>query len=330
MLRAFAQHLGVRVQQGSLKKVALRETDGSIEALHLDDGNALKADLFLDCTGPQALLHTRLDTARDDWSRWLPCDRLLLAEGPSPTASSPLDKVIATATGWRWTVTTPGAALHGIAYASTFSSDEAAAETLHTATGALPNGAPITIAAGTRPRPWLRNCVAIGDAATTLEPLEWTNLHLAHSAIDRLITMLPGRIWSPVEAADYNRQALAEAGRVRDFVALHYAVARRDEPFWRACAAVEPPASLAHLLTLFRERGRLPFYEEETFARSSWLAVLFGQGVLPRRADPLTQAVPREEVFRSMEACQAAIARSLPSLPTHAAYLGAQMRQLET
>ena len=30
------------------------------------------------------------------------------------------------------------------------------------------DGAPVAIAAGTRPQPWLRNCVAIGDAATAL------------------------------------------------------------------------------------------------------------------------------------------------------------------
>jgi tryptophan halogenase len=329
MLRAFAQHIGVRVRQGALKDVTLRSADGFIEALHLDDGSLLHAELFLDCSGPRALLHSALDIARDDWSRWLPCDRLLFAEGPPPMAPSPLDTVTATATGWRWSTATPAAALHGIAYASTYSSDAAAAEALHAATGALPSSAAVTIAPGARPRPWLRNCVAIGDAAVTLEPLEWTNLHLAHSAIDRLITMLPGRLWSPVEAADYNRQALAEAGRVRDFAALHYAVARRDDPFWHARAAVEPPASLAHSLALFRERGRLPFHEEETFARDSWLAVLFGQGVLPRRADPLTRAVPREEVLQAMEARRTAIERTLPSLPTHAAYLGAQMRQLD-
>ena len=329
MLRAFSQHIGVRVQHGALEKVELRGADGFIDALHLDDGNTLRAELFLDCTGPEALLHAALDTARDDWSHWLPCDRLIFAEGPPPAGPPLLDTVTATATGWRWTTATPAAALHGIAYASSYSSDEAAAETLHAATGALADSAPVTIAPGARPQPWLRNCVAIGDAAVTLEPLEWTNLHLAHSAIDRLITMLPARDWSPVESADYNRQALAEAGRVRDFAALHYAVARRDEPFWRARAAVEPPASLAHSLTLFRERGRLPFHEEETFARDSWLAVLFGQGVLPRRADPLTESVPREEVRRAMEARQAAIARTLPTLPTHAAYLGAQIRQLD-
>jgi len=327
MLRAFAQHVGVQVRHGAIGKVALRGADGFIEKLHLDDGSELKAELFLDCTGPDGLLHAELGSAREDWSRWLPCDRLLFAKGPPPETIPPLDTVTATATGWRWSAATPATASHGIAYASAYGSEDAAAETLRSASGATPDAA-VAIAPGARSEPWLRNCVAIGDAAVTLEPLEWTNLHLAHSAIDRLIAMLPGREWAPVEAADYNRQAIAEAGRARDFVALHYAAARRDKPFWRAVAAVEPPASLAHSLALFRERGRLPFHEEETFARDSWLAVLFGQGVLPRRADPLTQAIPPQEARRAMEMLQAAIVQALPSLPTHTAFLGAQMRQL--
>jgi tryptophan halogenase len=77
---------------------------------------------------------------------------------------------------------------------------------------------------------------------------------------------------------------------------MHYVTARRSESFWKEAAAVEPPPSLGHTLSLFAERGRLPYYEEDTFARDSWLAVLFGQGFLPRRIDPLTDSVTPEQV----------------------------------
>ena len=146
----------------------------------------------------------------------------------------------------------------------------------------------------------MRNCVAIGDAAVMVEPLEWTNLHLAHSQIDRLVSMLPDTGFAPVELAEYNRQCNAEADRVRDFLCMHYITARRVEPFWKDSSAIEPPPSLAHSLSLFAERGRLPYYEEETFARDSWLAVLLGQGVLPRRIDPLTDSATPEQVERAL------------------------------
>ena len=109
---------------------------------------------------------------------------------------------------------------------------------------------------------------------------------------------------------------------------MHYRTARRDDPLWRTLAATAPPASLAHTLAQFAERGRLPFHEEETFARDNWAAVLIGQGFLPRRIDPLVSAVPAAAVRAAMARQTAAIAAALPNVPTHAAYLTAQTRHL--
>ncbi len=326
MLRAFALHVGVREESRPIAGTRLR-ADGFIEALALGDGGEQRADLFVDATGPGATLRAALDDRRDDWRRWLPCDRVLFAHGPAPADPPPLDRVTALGAGWRWSASSPARTSHGLAYPTAQVTDAKAARQLRVATGIEPGEAPVAVAAGTRPKPWLRNCVAIGDAATVMEPLEWCNLHLAHSAIDRLVAMLPDRDCAAVEIADYNRQTLAEAERVRDFLALHYLAASRDEPFWREQRRVEPPASLAHTLALFRERGRLPFYEEETFARDSWLAVLIGQGVFPARVDPLVGATPIGEVRLAMAAMRAAIAAALPSVPTHAAFLSAQLRQ---
>ena len=89
-----------------------------------------------------------------------------------------------------------------------------------------PPGRRSTIRAGRRAQPWLRNCVAVGDAAVAMEPLEWGNLHLAHSAIDRIVSMMPDRDCGAVELWDYNRQSAAEADRMRDFLVLHYVAAR--------------------------------------------------------------------------------------------------------
>ncbi|MBV9884054.1 MAG: tryptophan 7-halogenase, partial [Sphingomonadaceae bacterium] len=192
---------------------------------------------------------------------------------------------------------------------------------------AAPSGPPAGIRAGCRPQPWLRNCVAIGDAAAAMEPLEWGNLHLAHSAIDRIVSMMPDRDCGAVELWDYNRQSVAEADRMRDFLVLHYVASRRPEPFWQAAAAAEPPASLAHTLTLFRSRGRLPIYEEETFSRDSWLAVLLGQGVIPERIDPLVETLPAAQADQAMARLRETISALVPTLPTQSDYLRNLSRQ---
>lgn len=295
MMRAYAQHLGVSERRGEIGNVQLR-SGGFIEAVTLDDGSRLTADLFVDCTGPDALLRSKVGGHFEDWSEWLPCDRIAFGEAPPVPDAIALDRVSASVDGWRWTASSAASSLSGHVYSSAHASDEETGELIE-----LRQGRWRDMFAG--------NCVAIGDAAVSVEPLEWTNLHLAHSQIDRLIAMMPGRDCAPVELAEFNRQCAQEADRVRDFLCLHYVCSQRPEPFWKDAAAISPPPSLGHTLSLFRERGRLPFHEEETFTRDSWLAVLLGQGVRPRRVDPMTDLVPPEEAERAM----ASIAQSAQS-----------------
>jgi tryptophan halogenase len=268
------------------------------------DGVAIAGDLFVDCTGPAALLRSRLDSRFADWSRWLPCDRIACAEGPPDPAVELLDRSDAVHCGWRWSASSAACSSHGIAFSSAHSSDEEALQNLGGS-----DASSISLRQGRWDEPWLRNCVAIGDSAVAVEPLEWANLHLAHSQIDRMISMMPGRDCAPIELAEYNRQCGAEAERVRDFICMHYVTARRDEPFWKEAALIEPPESLAHTLSLFAERGRLPFCEEETFSRDSWLAVLLGQGFVPRRTDPLAENLAAARLTQELER-QAEAARS--------------------
>jgi tryptophan halogenase len=324
MMQAYARHLGVVERGAGIAEVRLDGETGFIEKLRLDDGSELSGHLFVDCTGPAALLRGALDQAFDPWDRWLPCDRLLLAESPPPPEPSALDTVTAHPAGWGWQAGSPIRTSHGLVYASAFLDGEAAAAALP---GASPAGPPVTIRAGRRPEPWLRNCVALGDAAVAMEPLEWGNLHLAHSAIDRIVSMMPDRDFGAVELWDYNRQCASESDRMRDFLVLHYVASDRPDPFWQAAAAAEPPASLAHTLALFRERGRLPIYEEETFSRDSWLAVLLGQGVIPERTDPLIDSLSPSQADQAMAQMRETIAAIVPTLPTHAAYLRNLSRQ---
>ncbi len=317
MLAAFGRHLGVAVQDGEVAEVRLRGDDGFVEAVVLSDGSVVEGDLFVDAAGPAGVVRGRIDRDWEDWSRWLRCDRLVQADGPAEPPS-PLDHVVAHEAGWQWTTRAPGRTLRGRCYASGFTAADGARSPVE--------GDVVAFEQGTRPNAWARNCVAIGDAATVIEPLDWTNLHLAQSAIDRIVSMMPGRACHPLEIADYNRQAAAEVVRVRDFVLCHYATARRPEPFWQVPADL--PESLTSTLALFAERGRLRFFEEETFARDDWLAVLLGQGFLPRRIDPLIGATPPDRSDAAMAAYRAAIVRALPRFPTAADHHAAQMKRI--
>jgi tryptophan halogenase len=133
--------------------------------------------------------------------------------------------------------------------------------------------------------------------------------------------MMPGRDCAPVELAEYNRQCVDEARRVRDFICMHYLTARRDEPFWKDVASIEPPESLSHTLALFAERGRLPYYEEETFSRDSWTAVLLGQGFEPRGTDPLADSLSDDEIRSELARHVSSIRAFVEAQPAYVDYL---------
>ncbi|HEV8406888.1 MAG TPA: tryptophan halogenase family protein, partial [Sphingomicrobium sp.] len=293
LMRDYALHLGAIERSSGSFEPRLRGEDGFIEALALDDGADLKGDLFVDCSGPCASIRSALGERFDDWSSWLPCNRLILVEGSAAPGPPLLDISAACSAGWKWEASSPSRSSRGIVFSKTHvTSDEALAQL----GGAVESAVEVGVSSGRWAQPWLRNCVAIGDAAVAAEPLEWASLHLAHSQLDRLISMMPGRDCAPVELAEYNRQCGDEADRVRDFICMHYVTARRDDGFWKDASAIDPPDSLAHTLALFAERGRLPYYEEETFSRDSWAAVLLGQGIEPVRIDPLADSLPADQI----------------------------------
>jgi len=313
MMRAFALHLGAEERHGTIERVQLRD-DGFIESLVVN-GTEFYADLFVDASGPQALLRSKVDPEREYWRDHFVADRVQLLSDEATGEPKELDSVIAFAGGWRWETQSGSTTTKGVVYSSAHLADEDARDLIGG------EGEQFTLEPGRLAQPWVRNCVAIGDAALSIEPLEWTNLHLAHSAIDRLVAMMPDRDCNPVELWDYNRQVNAEADRVRDFVLLHYAISDRAEPFWQEAAVRTMPASLQHTLTQWRERGRLPFYEEETFSRDSWAAVLIGQGAMPRRTDPLLDSVPLIESKRAMDQIRMKIRHAVTQAPHQNAYL---------
>ena len=321
MMRAYALHLGVAERTAGIAEVKLDGEDGFVESLRLEDGGEARGDLFVDATGPRASVRVALDDDPvEDWSPHLLGGRVLFASAPAAAEPPSLDKAAALRFGWRWEAALPDRVSHGLVYAA--GTDDSKAARALEAAGAEPAGPPTALRQGARTEPWRRNCVAIGDAAVAIEPLEWTNLHLAHSMIDRLVAKMPNRDCGAVELWDYNRESLAEARRARDFVLLHYVAARREkDAFWRAAATVLLPDSLAHSLDLFRERGRLPLYEEETFTRDSWAAVLLGQGVIPRRIDPIIDAIPADQADKAMSQIRKWIEEIVPTLPTQADYL---------
>jgi tryptophan halogenase len=323
-LRSWAEPRGVTRIEGRIVAVHRHGESGDVAELELDSGQRVAGDLFIDCSGFRGLLiEGALATGYEDWTQWLPCDRALAVPCASAPKLTPYTRSTAHRAGWQWRIPLQHRTGNGHVYCSAqISDDEAAAVLLANLDGEpLADPRPIRFVTGRRRKFWNRNVVALGLAAGFLEPLESTSIHMVQSGIERVIRYLPQ---GPIRAADveaYNSETAFEWERVRDFIVLHYHVNSRSEPFWRACAAMAVPETLAAKIALFAANGRITRFNEELFAEVGWLQVMVGQGIVPQGYHPLADGQSPGEVRDLLGLLRQVIARQTATLPDHAAFI---------
>ena len=325
MLRTYAEQRGVKRTEGKIVDVRLRGEDGFIEAIVLESGERIDGDLFIDCSGFRGLLiEGALKSGFEDWRDWLACDRALAVGSASASPMRPYTQANARPAGWQWRIPLQHRTGNGHVYCSEFMSDDEAAAILLGSLDGEPLGdpRPLRFTSGVRRQIWSRNCVAIGLAAGFLEPLESTAIHLIQSGISRLLSLFPDRGFDPAVIDEYNRNTRREYEQVRDFLVLHYrTIERRDTPFWRRCAALPPPEGLRHKLEIFDATGQIFREGEELFTEQSWLQVMVGQGILPRRHHPLADNLPREKLEEFLGSIRALIRGAVEQMSTHERFI---------
>lgn len=324
-LRQMAEADGVTRVEGKIARVELDGESGDIAALELDGGRRVEGDLFLDCTGFRALLiEGALHAGYDDWTHWLPCDSAIALQTPNVRPPVPYTRAMAHDAGWQWRIPLQHRTGNGIVYCSRYLDHDAALERLLGNIEGEPLTPPnkIRFQTGARRKQWHRNCIAIGLSGGFMEPLESTSIHLIQRAILRLIRMMPQGAISPRDVAEFNDQQFQDMEQIRDFLILHYKVTdRRDSPFWRQCAAMEVPDSLAQKIELFRETARVFRRNEELFAENSWVQVMLGQGIEPQSWHPVTGKLTDDELDRLLGMIRQDVTRTVAALPEHAAYV---------
>ena len=325
-LRSRCEAAGLTRVEGRIERVERDGRSGHIAALHLSGGRRVAGDLFLDCTGFRALLiGEALGVGFEDWGAWLPTDRALPVQTGAVEPARPYTRAIAHDAGWQWRIPLQHRVGNGLVYCSDHLSDDEARARLYAnvAGERLLEPNPIRFRTGRRVKAWEGNCVALSLASGFVEPLESTSIHLIMIALTRLIQLLPAGGISPAAVSRYNEQARREMEAVRDFIVLHYHLNERPEPFWRRCRETPPPDTLAERIALFAEGAHAYQDSHDLFRVASWVQVMLGQRLEPRRHHPLGAIMPRERLAQALGDLRAGVAAAAARLPSHQDFLDA-------
>ena len=267
----------LKVVDSKVKSVATKGRD--IEHVvvtggpHSLRGQKIFGDLFIDCTGQQAVLAGSL-------SKWKPfssiiTDRALVFKSDYINREKemvPYTNAKAMSAGWQWTIPTYDFISRGYVYSSQFQTDDEAWEEFGWDDARL-----VKFDNGRHERAWTGNCVSIGLSYGFIEPLESTSLFNTHHGILALMDLLqeaplPGQF----QRDRFNNNLGEHMDGWREFVEAHYYYSRRrDTPFWSHVSdGVEYDVTGTHEVIQYIMNGNEPI----THGGTPVLHILAGSG----------------------------------------------------
>lgn len=324
-LRTYCEDKGVQRTEGRVLDAELAPESGHVERILLEDGSAIEADLFVDCSGFRGILiEQALKTGYDDWSEWLPCNRAVAVPCEARGEMLPYTRATARAAGWQWRIPLQHRTGNGHVYWNEFISDDEATHQLMSTLEGPPLADPkqLFFKTGRRRKFWNKNVVSIGLSGGFLEPLESTSIHLIQEGITALIELFPSERVDALDVEEYNDRMGLNFERVRDFLLLHYvATQREDSEMWRYFRSMALPDSLQEKITAWNTRGYVLKYEFGVFLPPSWVAVMLGQNLMPSGYDPRIDSFDEDKLVQELANIKTETARAVQQTPEQKSFL---------
>ena len=268
------------------------DAQGAIASVVTREGDTIRADLYVDCSGFAGLLiQQTLKTPFISYADNLFNDAAVAL--PSPIGASIPSETVSTALrhGWAWKIPLTNRYGNGYVYSSRFCSANDAEHELREHLGLLESDTParhLKMKVGRVTEPWNKNCLANGLSQGFIEPLEATALMFIQRTASKFAEVLELGDLSPAAHDRFNRTINELVEGVRDYVVTHYKTnTRTDTEYWRENAANERISDVLKQLYTMWTRGQSigPAVLKQTIGKGypliSWYAIMAGMGIFP-------------------------------------------------
>jgi tryptophan halogenase len=296
----------------------------------LASGAAVKADLYVDCSGFRSeLLGRALGEPLVSFKSSLFCDRAVV--GGWDRTDEPIKPYTTAETmdaGWCWQIEHEHRINRGYVYSSSFLSDDEAEREFRAKNPKVGSTRIVKFVSGRRARSWVKNVVAIGNAAGFVEPLESTSLGvicfdshaLAESLADADLQV------RPTQVRQYNLRTAVIWEVIREFLALHYKFnIRLPTPFWRACVEDTDLCGAEEFVAFYRENGPSTLWRNQLldarnpFGFEGYLSMMIGMNVPYRKT--YTPSEQERRIWNNIYQRMQAVASQAVTVPEALSYI---------
>src|SRR6202163_1097193 len=309
---------------------ATLDAHGAIASVGTRDGETIRADLYVDCTGFAGLLIDQaLKTPFVSFAENLFNDSAIALA--SPIGESIASETVSTALrhGWAWKIPLTSRYGNGYVYSSQFCSADDAEFELRAHLGQLESDTParhLKMKIGRVTQHWNKNCLAIGLSQGFIEPLEATALLFIQQTAASFAEFLDLGDLGPEAHDRFNRQVNDHFEGTRDYIVTHYKTnTRQDTDYWRENATnLRLSDALKQLYSLWMTgKSIAPGVRQQAIGKGypifSWYAIMAGMGIFPALHD--LRAPTAAEARYNMADIDNLLDRSVANFRDHRAVL---------
>nr|AHB82073.1 tryptophan halogenase [Jahnella sp. MSr9139] len=298
--RRFVAYLAEKLPEFGVETLDRTVIDAEVEGedrigtLICEDGDRLKYDLYIDCTGFRALLLEKLGAKFESYGTSLVTNTALTARVPHHGHIKPYTTARTMKNGWCWVIPHDDIDHLGYVHSSDFCSLEEAERELQEAfPGMQKHIGLVRFRSGRHDHFWRGNVVAIGNSYAFVEPLESTAIHVITEEINVLLNNFPVTLEERHTPRYVNRRVNHRWDQLRGFLAIHYKFnGRLDTDFWKFCRNEVDLADGQQYVDVFREMAPMGarihrlWERPECFDDAGYDTLLLGQGVETRLMKP--------------------------------------------